>query len=107
MAVDTSTVQIVMPAMGDSVAEGTILEWHKQEGDHVGHLRQGAETPERELTAQEGREVLGVLPLEGVPATAGEHDRSGADRVHPDAVGRQLLRRGRSQGSPTRISSAA
>ena len=35
MAVDTSTVQIVMPAMGDSVAEGTILEWHKQEGDPV------------------------------------------------------------------------
>ena len=24
-----------MPAMGDSVAEGTILEWHKQEGDAV------------------------------------------------------------------------
>jgi len=24
-----------MPAMGDSVAEGTVLEWHKQEGDHV------------------------------------------------------------------------
>ncbi|HWK15881.1 MAG TPA: multifunctional oxoglutarate decarboxylase/oxoglutarate dehydrogenase thiamine pyrophosphate-binding subunit/dihydrolipoyllysine-residue succinyltransferase subunit [Solirubrobacteraceae bacterium] len=35
MAVDTSTVQVVMPAMGDSVAEGTVLEWHKQEGDHV------------------------------------------------------------------------
>ena len=35
MAVDTSTIQIVMPAMGDSVAEGTILEWHKQEGDAV------------------------------------------------------------------------
>src|SRR5436309_5939139 len=35
MAVDTSTVQVVMPAMGDSVAEGTILEWHKQEGDTV------------------------------------------------------------------------
>jgi 2-oxoglutarate dehydrogenase E1 component len=34
MAVDT-TVQVVMPAMGDSVSEGTILEWHKQEGDHV------------------------------------------------------------------------
>ena len=28
-----STVQVVMPAMGDSVAEGTVLEWHKQEGD--------------------------------------------------------------------------
>ncbi len=24
-----------MPAMGDSVAEGTVLEWHKQEGDPV------------------------------------------------------------------------
>jgi 2-oxoglutarate dehydrogenase E1 component len=24
-----------MPAMGDSVAEGTVLEWHKQEGDAI------------------------------------------------------------------------
>ena len=24
-----------MPAMGDSVSEGTVLEWHKQEGDSV------------------------------------------------------------------------
>ena len=24
-----------MPAMGDSVAEGTVLEWHKQEGDSI------------------------------------------------------------------------
>jgi len=35
MAVETGTFQVVMPAMGDSVAEGTILEWHKQEGDSV------------------------------------------------------------------------
>jgi 2-oxoglutarate dehydrogenase E1 component len=35
MAVDTGTFQVVMPAMGDSVAEGTVLEWHKQEGDEV------------------------------------------------------------------------
>src|SRR3954464_14817657 len=34
MAVNT-TVEVVMPAMGDSVSEGTILEWHKQEGDEV------------------------------------------------------------------------
>jgi 2-oxoglutarate dehydrogenase E1 component len=31
----TSIVEVVMPAMGDSVAEGTVLEWHKQEGDTV------------------------------------------------------------------------
>jgi multifunctional 2-oxoglutarate metabolism enzyme len=34
MSVDTTT-QVVMPQMGDSVAEGTILEWHKHEGDSV------------------------------------------------------------------------
>ena len=35
MAVDSGTVQVVMPAMGDSVAEGTVLEWHKGVGDAV------------------------------------------------------------------------
>ena len=34
MAVNT-TIEVVMPQMGDSVTEGTILEWHKQEGDSV------------------------------------------------------------------------
>lgn len=33
MAVETGTYQVAMPAMGDSVVEGTILEWHKQEGE--------------------------------------------------------------------------
>src|SRR5215207_3475781 len=31
----TTTVQVTMPQMGDSVSEGTVLEWHKQEGDQV------------------------------------------------------------------------
>src|ERR1700744_5092601 len=35
MAVETGTYQVVMPAMGDSVVEGPILEWHKQEGDSI------------------------------------------------------------------------
>src|SRR5579884_2742290 len=35
MAVSSGTVQVVMPAMRASVAEGTVLEWHKQEGDSV------------------------------------------------------------------------
>ncbi|HEY5390290.1 MAG TPA: biotin/lipoyl-containing protein, partial [Solirubrobacteraceae bacterium] len=30
-----ATTSVVMPQMGDSVTEGTILEWHKSEGDHV------------------------------------------------------------------------
>src|SRR3954447_24265424 len=35
MAINTTTVEVVMPAMGDSVTEGTILEWHKSEGDEI------------------------------------------------------------------------
>src|SRR5688572_22690919 len=34
MAVSTTT-QVTLPAMGESVREGTVLEWHKQEGDTV------------------------------------------------------------------------
>src|SRR5919106_4393734 len=30
-----TTVEIQMPQMGESVTEGTVLEWHKQEGDFV------------------------------------------------------------------------
>src|SRR5213079_1141095 len=30
-----TTVQVTLPQMGESVTEGTILEWHKQEGDPV------------------------------------------------------------------------
>jgi 2-oxoglutarate dehydrogenase E1 component len=34
MAVGT-TIEVVMPQMGESVTEGTILEWRKREGDEV------------------------------------------------------------------------
>ncbi len=35
MAVETGTYQVVMPAMGDSVVEGTILQWHRHEGESI------------------------------------------------------------------------
>src|SRR5277367_5422785 len=31
----SATIKVTMPAMGESVTEGTVLEWHKQEGDSV------------------------------------------------------------------------
>ncbi len=34
MTIDT-TLEVVMPAMGDSVTEGTVVEWLKGEGDRV------------------------------------------------------------------------
>src|ERR1700712_1895645 len=36
MEAGTTTIQITMPEMGESVTEGTILEWLKQVGDEVG-----------------------------------------------------------------------
>jgi multifunctional 2-oxoglutarate metabolism enzyme len=35
MAVTQGTVEVAMPAMGDSVTEGTVLEWRKNVGDRV------------------------------------------------------------------------
>src|SRR5215207_6100555 len=35
MATSKTTVQIVMPAMGESVTEGVVLGWHKQVGEPV------------------------------------------------------------------------
>src|SRR4051812_21137486 len=35
MAVEAAAIQVTLPAMGESVTEGTILEWHKQEGDTI------------------------------------------------------------------------
>src|SRR5919106_791203 len=35
MATRATTVQITMPQMGESVTEGTVLEWLKQVGDRV------------------------------------------------------------------------
>jgi 2-oxoglutarate dehydrogenase E1 component len=34
MAVNT-TVEVTLPAMGESVTEGTVLEWHKAEGERI------------------------------------------------------------------------
>jgi 2-oxoglutarate dehydrogenase E1 component len=35
MAVEASTIEVTLPAMGESVTEGTVLEWHKSEGDTI------------------------------------------------------------------------
>ena len=31
----SETVKVTMPQMGESVSEGTVLTWHKREGDWV------------------------------------------------------------------------
>ncbi len=61
MAVDTSTIQVVMPAMGDSVAEGSVLEWHKQEGDTVAADETLVEISTDKVDAEVPSPVAGTL----------------------------------------------
>src|SRR5438128_141926 len=76
MAVKT-TVQVVMPQMGDSVTEGTILEWHKQAGDAVAAdetiVEISTDKVDMELPAPASGTLTEILAQEG-------------DTVHPKQV---------------------
>jgi 2-oxoglutarate decarboxylase len=109
MAVNTTTL-MTLPAMGESVREGTVLEWHKQEGDEVAEGetlvevstdKVDAEVPApasgilTRIVAAEGEtiavgDVLGEIANGGPPSGNGataskttadpEHDEDGAAR---------------------------
>jgi 2-oxoglutarate decarboxylase len=74
MAVNT-TVQVVMPQMGDSVSEGTILEWHFNEGDHVTAddtiVEISTDKVDAEVPAPITGTVVKVLAAEGDTVTVG------------------------------------
>src|SRR4051812_23800278 len=74
MAVET-TVEVVMPAMGDSVSEGTILEWHKQEGDQVSEdetiVEISTDKVDAEVPAPTTGTVVKVHAAEGDTVTVG------------------------------------
>src|ERR1041384_4869761 len=76
MAVNT-TVEVVMPPMGDSVSEGSILEWHKQEGDEVSEDETLVEISTDKVDAE------GPAPLSG---TVVKSHASEGDTVHVGAV---------------------
>src|SRR2546428_1130511 len=81
-----TTVQITMPEMGESVTEGTILEWLKAEGDPVGGGEGIVEVPTGKLDTEIPAPASGILakilvgPDETVPtgAVLGEIQVNGA-----------------------------
>jgi len=74
MAVNT-TVEVTMPQMGDSVSEGTILEWHKQEGDPVSQdetiVEISTDKVDAEVPAPTTGTVVKVHAAEGDTVTVG------------------------------------
>jgi 2-oxoglutarate decarboxylase len=69
MAVNT-TVQVTLPGMGESVREGTILEWHKREGDAVAADETLVEVSTDKVDAEVPAPVAGTLVK--IHAAAGE-----------------------------------
>jgi len=95
MAVDM-TIQVTLPQMGESVSEGTVLEWHKQEGEQVAADetivevstdKVDAEVPApaggvlRKIHAQEGDTVAVGGLLAEIVSDGGAGDASGAPRA--------------------------
>src|ERR1700752_274488 len=76
MAVNT-TVEVVMPPMGDSVSEGSILEWHKQEGEAVSEDETLVEISTDKVDAEVPAPVTGTV----VKIHAAEGDTVGVGSV--------------------------
>ena len=75
MATEAGTVEVVMPAMGDSVAEGTVLEWRKQEGDPVTAdetiVEISTDKVDAEIPAPVGGRLAKILAAEGETIAVG------------------------------------
>ncbi|HEV2770016.1 MAG TPA: 2-oxo acid dehydrogenase subunit E2, partial [Solirubrobacteraceae bacterium] len=98
MAVNT-TVEVVLPAMGESVTEGTGLEWHKQEGDRVTAdetlVEVSTDKVDAEVPAPTAGTLVRIHAAEGDPVSVGavlaEIQPGGNGRVAaaPDGIGRR------------------
>src|SRR3954454_9651666 len=75
MAVD-ATVSVTMPAMGESVTEGTVLEWHKQEGDPIeadeGLVEISTDKVDAEVPAPAGGTIVKIHVAEGDTVEVGQ-----------------------------------
>src|SRR5437868_6379481 len=75
MAVNT-TVQVTMPAMGESVTEGTVLEWHKQEGDSIEAdetlVEISTDKVDMEVPAPAAGTITEIVAEEGETVTVGQ-----------------------------------
>src|SRR5215216_1121321 len=57
----TKTVEIQMPQMGESVTEGTVLEWHKGEGEFVSEGETVVEVSTDKIDAEVPAPASGVI----------------------------------------------
>ena len=58
---DVATVEVQMPAMGESVTEGTVLEWHVSEGQAVSEGDTVVEVSTDKIDAEVPAPASGVI----------------------------------------------
>jgi 2-oxoglutarate dehydrogenase E1 component len=72
----TQTVEVTMPAMGESVSDGTILEWHKKVGDTVAEdetiVEISTDKVDAEVPSPASGTVVKVHAEEGDTVTVGQ-----------------------------------
>src|SRR5919109_3182934 len=75
MAVDT-TIQVTLPAMGESVTEGTVLEWSVKVGDQVKDgdtvVEISTDKVDMELPAPASGTITEILAQEGETVSVGQ-----------------------------------
>ena len=96
---DTATIRVVMPQMGDSVSEGTILEWHKAAGERVTAdetiVEISTDKVDAEVAAPATGTVVRIHGAEGDTISVGEllaeiaADADGSQRAEPETNGSQ------------------
>src|SRR4051794_3650798 len=76
MAVEAAAIEVTLPAMGESVTEGTVLEWHKQEGDTIEPdeilVEISTDKVDAEVPSPAGGTVVKLLVAEGDTVEVGQ-----------------------------------
>ncbi len=74
MAVNT-TIEVTLPAMGESVTEGTVLEWHKREGDAIAAdevlVEISTDKVDAEVPAPQPGRIVKIHAVEGATVEVG------------------------------------
>src|SRR5687768_5397793 len=111
-------MDVVMPQLGETVAEGTVTKWYKKVGDAVkaDDVLFDVETDKvsTEIPAQADGVLAEILVAEGVTAKVGAKlaviKESGAHAAQPPAAGHPAWKaefEGRQQSAPTPAAAAA
>ncbi len=98
---ESTLIQVTMPEMGESVTEGTVLEWHVAVGDVVEEgqtlVEVSTDKVDAEVPAPKAGRITGLLaePDDEVAVGAGlaELDPSDTEGAGPPARSRKVLRK--------------